>query len=106
MNNHKLDMMTKGWFIGAFSPSAFKTDVCEVAIKFYSQGESEPTHYHKIANEVTAVVFGKILMCNNIYSKGDIISLSPGERTSFYALEESCTVVVKLPGALNDKYAD
>lgn len=38
------------------------------------------------------------------YGPGDIIKILPGEYTDFCALEDTVTSVVKLPGALNDKY--
>ena len=39
------------------------------------------------------------------YGAGDIIVMEPGEATDFECLEnDSVNVVVKLPGARNDKY--
>ncbi|MCK7510365.1 MAG: hypothetical protein MZV70_44160 [Desulfobacterales bacterium] len=35
---------------------------------------------------------------------GDIIVIDPGQSTDFIALENAITVVVKIPGAPNDKY--
>lgn len=96
--------MSKGWFVGAFNPTAHETNSCEVAIKSYSKGEKEPLHHHKIATEITVVLTGKVMMCGRTFSEGDIVVLAPDEATSFECLEDSTTVVVKLPGALNDKY--
>lgn len=104
MNSHRLEDMVKGWFVGAFSPTAFKTDSCEVAIKTYKAGDKETAHYHKIATEITVVISGRIHMLDKEWSAGDILVLSPGETTVFEALTDSINVVVKVPGALNDKY--
>jgi len=41
-----------------------------------------------------------------VYEAGDIIVIKPGTSTAFEALEDTVTVVVKLPGANNDKYID
>ncbi|KPZ23952.1 hypothetical protein ALO38_200196 [Pseudomonas coronafaciens pv. zizaniae] len=38
------------------------------------------------------------------WEAGDIIVLEPGDITAFEALTDATTVVVKLPGALDDKY--
>ena len=39
------------------------------------------------------------------YGKGDIVVMEPNEATDFEALEDNTVnVVVKLPGANNDKY--
>ncbi len=106
MEKHHLTNMTKGWFIGNFTPTLHKTNDVEVGIKEYKKGESESSHYHKIATEFTAIISGKVKMNNTIYSKGDIIVIKPYESTDFVALEDTVTTVVKIPGANNDKYVN
>jgi len=104
MKNARLEDMVKGWFVGAFTPAAFQTDTCEVAIKTYKTGDNEAAHYHKIASEITAIISGEVQMCGKIWGAGDIIVLSPGEVTAFVCLKDAITVCVKLPGVLQDKY--
>lgn len=99
-----LDNMSKGWFVGNFEPSIYKTNDCEIAVKTYKKGDKDKKHYHKIAFEITVLVKGRVRMFDNVYSDGDIIVVEPGEATSFEALEDAINVVVKLPGANNDKY--
>ena len=98
--------MFKGWFVGNFEPTAFHTNNCEVGIKSYSKGDADPAHHHKIATEITVIQSGKVRMCGEVYEAGDIIVIKPGTSTAFEALEDTVTVVVKLPGASNDKYLD
>ena len=38
------------------------------------------------------------------WNAGDIIVAVPGDTTSFAALEDATSVVVKIPGSNNDKY--
>mgnify|MGYP003436937234 FL=1 len=104
MKHAKLNEMTKGWFVGAFNPSAHSTDACEVAVKSYKAGEKESAHYHKIATEITLIVSGKVRMAGREWAEGDIVVLEPGEVTDFEALTDAINVVVKTPAALNDKY--
>lgn len=104
MNTANLGDMVKGWFVGGFTPTAFSTDACEVAVKDYKAGDSEAAHYHKVATEVTVVISGQVSMCGETWGAGDIIVLSPGDITAFEALTDAKTVCVKVPGALNDKY--
>lgn len=104
MRIEHLDDMVKGWFVGNFEPTIFKTNDCEVAVKSYKKGDKESKHYHKIATEITVVVKGRVKMFNQIFSEGDMIVVEPGEATSFEAVEDSMNVVVKLPGVNNDKY--
>ncbi|MFK7873436.1 MAG: hypothetical protein AB8C84_09790 [Oligoflexales bacterium] len=99
-----LEKMTKGWFVGNFEPSLWKTNDCEVAVKHYKAGEKEGKHFHKIATEITVVVSGRIRMNDKEYGPSDMVVMEPGEETDFEALTDATNVVVKLPGANNDKY--
>jgi quercetin dioxygenase-like cupin family protein len=104
MRHDNISRMFKGWFVGSFSPSVFDTDQVEVGVKRYSQGTVEPRHYHKVATEITLILQGRVRMCDRVWHEGDIIVIEPYEQTAFEALEDTITVVVKLPGASNDKF--
>jgi len=101
---HKLKDMIGGWFVGDFDPSVLKTNVVEVGVKEYTAGEIENTHYHKIATEITVIIEGEVEMNGIRYSAGDILIIDPNESTDFKALTKVVNVVVKFPGATNDKY--
>lgn len=96
--------MYLGWFLGDFSPTAFKTPSCEVAIKRYKAGDHESSHYHKIATETTFIVSGKVEMDGVGYSEGDIIVMHPMEKTDFKVITDTITAVVKVPTIKGDKY--
>ena len=104
--DYDLEDMTLGWFIGDFEPHALKSSHFEVAVKRYTKGETEQKHHHKIATELTLIVEGTVIMCEQELSKGSIIRLEPGESTSFVALTDAITVVVKTPSVSFDKYLD
>lgn len=105
MKTAKLDNMINGWFVGNFIPTLFKTEVVEIAVKIYNKGDYESSHYHKIATEITVIVQGKVKMNGQLYIKGDIIVIEPGEITDFECYEDGTkTTVVKIPGVTNDKY--
>lgn len=104
MKAARLENMLKGWFVGGFTPTALATEACEVAVKTYKAGEREGAHYHKVATEVTLVLSGTVRMLGKEWKDGDIIILSPGETTDFEALTDAVNVVVKVPGAKNDKF--
>ena len=104
MQSFDLADMVKGWFVGGFSPTAFTTEACEVAVKHYAAGDHESAHYHKVATEITVIVSGHVRMCGREWGPGAIVVLSPGDVTDFEALTDATNVVVKLPGALNDKF--
>ena len=92
MKTAHLEDMIRGWFVGNFEPTLYKTTDVEVAVKSYQAGDYEAKHMHKIATEISVVI------------SGDIIVMEPGDATDFEALTEAVNVVVKLPGANNDKY--
>jgi quercetin dioxygenase-like cupin family protein len=104
VENFRLDDMIGGWFVGSFHPTALVTEECEVAVKTYSAGQTEQEHFHKIATEITLVLSGRVRMMGREWVAGDIIVLSPGEVTAFEAMTDATNVVVKIPGAINDKY--
>jgi anti-sigma factor ChrR (cupin superfamily) len=104
MERRKIDDMVKGWFIGNFEPTMLATNDVEVAVKRYRRGDREARHYHKIATEFTAVISGEVEMNGLRYSAGDVVRVDRGESTDFLVLSDAVTVVVKHPGASNDKY--
>lgn len=104
MKTANLNEMVKGWFIGNFEPSLQKTNDVEVAVKRYQKGDSEEAHFHKIATEFTVILNGRVKMFEQEFSDGDIIVVDPGDVTAFECLSDAVTVVVKIPGANNDKY--
>lgn len=99
-----LNDMIKGWFVGGFEPTVYKTEDVEVAVKTYKAGEREERHLHKIATEITVVVQGVIRMNGIEYHEGDIITIEPNESTDFEAVTDVINTVVKIPGAIDDKY--
>jgi quercetin dioxygenase-like cupin family protein len=104
MKSANLQDMVGGWFVGGFSPVAFKTTGCEVAVKKYIAGAREAAHYHAIATEVTLIISGRVRMCGQEWADGSIIIIEPNDVTDFEALTDVVSVVVKVPGVLNDKY--
>jgi hypothetical protein len=106
MKKENLKDFIKGWFIGNFYPTLIATNNVEVAIKKYKAGDYESAHYHKLATEITAIVFGEVEMNGIKYVADDIIVIEPLDKTDFKCLTDVVTVVVKYPGANNDKYID
>ena len=104
LEKYNLADMFKGWFIGDFEPSLFKTNAVEVGVKKYLAGNYENSHFHKIATEFTVIISGEVEMNGVIFKENDIIKIVPNVVTNFKAITDVITVVVKLPGANDDKY--
>jgi len=101
---HRLEDMKGGWFMGAFNPTALRTGAAEVAVKYYKAGDQEAWHVHRIATEVTVIVSGSVTMNGKHLGAGDIIVIEPGEGTDFQVLQDTITVVAKVPSMPGDKY--
>ena len=101
-----LDDMIKGWFVGNFEPTVYKTSDVEVGIKHYQSGDYEKSHHHRVATEITVVQKGIVEMNGVQYVDGSIIKLDPFVSTDFKAITDVTTIVVKIPGANDDKYFD
>ncbi len=104
MQTFKQADMVRGWFVGDFEPTALATRAAEVAVKTYAAGASEARHYHKLAQEITLIQSGRVRMNGIELGAGDIVVIAPFESTDFVVLEDCVTVVVKVPGAVDDKY--
>ena len=104
MKVNKLNDMFKGWVVGNFEPSLFKTDDFEVAVKEYEVGDYEANHYHKVATEITIIGKGKVQMNGVEYNSGDIITIEPGESTDFLVIDDTITTVIKFPCVKDDKF--
>lgn len=99
-----MDEMLRGWFVGGFAPVALHSDVCEVAVRHYAEGDAKALHHHRVATEVTVIVSGEVEMMGRRWVAGDIVVVEPFEATAFRALAASCCVVVKQPGVADDKF--
>lgn len=99
-----INNFTKGWFIGDFEPSLYKTNQCEVGIKKYKKGDKDPAHYHKLSKEFTVVINGIINMSGITYKNGDIVTVNENEISDFECIEDATLVVVRTKSEKNDKY--
>jgi hypothetical protein len=104
MKVYRLEDMTKGWFVGNFNPTVLSTNDVEVAVKMYKAGDSESSHYHKVATEITVITSGEVRMNGVTYGAGDILVIEPFQATDFLAVTDVVTTVVKFPGANDDKF--
>jgi hypothetical protein len=104
MQIHKVDDLIGGWFIGAFSGAVYHTDSVEVSYKQHYAGEKWPAHYHKIADEINYLISGKMEVGGQMLEGPVIFTISKGEVSAPVFHTDVTLIVVKVPGALNDKY--
>lgn len=93
----------RGWFVGNFDPTVFKTEQFEVGILTHKKDEEWPCHYHT-GYEINYLVSGTILMHGQTLRAGDVFVLEPYEVADPKFLDDCTVVVVKTPSNPNDKY--
>ena len=100
----KLSDMHRGWVIGNFTPSLFKTSAFEVGVLTHAKGEKWPAHYHKIGTEFNILIKGTMRVCEVDLVAGDTFIIEPFE-VADPLFHEDCTIVcIKLPSDTTDKY--
>jgi len=100
----KLNEYTNGWLVGDFFPALIKSKDIEVGIKYYSVGDKEPKHVHKISDEYTIIIFGKVFMNGVEYKGKDIVFVARETYSDFECLENCALLVLKTPSIPGDKY--
>ncbi len=105
MKIYNIDDMTKGWFIGDFSPSVFKNPFFEVAHHKHEKGYRCDPHTHKIAQELTYIVRGKLIASGKELASGDMFIYEPNDVADVEIIEDVDLIVVKWPSVPSDKYA-
>lgn len=104
MKRFKLSDFTRGWVIGDFEPSIFRTKNFEFGVKTYKKGDKEERHMHKVADELSVIISGKFRMNDKTYKKNDIVWIKPGEVVYFECLEDGANAIIKIPSVKDDKY--
>lgn len=99
-----LSDMKGGWFVGDFEPSAFRVSEVEVAFTEHGQGAPWPTHYHRVATEITLVVSGRMTINGVEVCTGGGFVLAPNELAAPEFLTDCNLVVVKIPSVPGDKH--
>lgn len=104
MKIYNIKDMKGGWFVGDFSPSVFKNPFFEVAHHTHEAGYVTPRHTHKIAQELTYILRGKMNVSGNILDAGSIFLYEPNDVADVVVIEDVDLIVVKWPSVPSDKY--
>ncbi|HON56721.1 MAG TPA: cupin domain-containing protein [bacterium] len=104
MKVQKLQDKFKGWFIGDFENAIVRDKNFEIAVKYDKAGDTVKKHFHKFCDEITVVVKGNILINGQKFSEGDIILIEKNEAADYVSIDDSITVIVKIPSIPDDKH--
>ena len=98
--NH-IDNMVRGWFVGAFTPTAWHSAHVEVGYRVHEAGIRD-WHYHTHVTEINLIISGEMIIQGVHLKAGDIFELAPYEVTNPEFLTDCGIVCVKFP-SMNDK---
>jgi quercetin dioxygenase-like cupin family protein len=104
MNVTKLSSYTKGWIIGDFEPSIFRTKDFEVAVTKYKKDYKKPPHYHKECIEYNVLIEGRVTIQGTELNPGDVFVFEKGDVADPIFHEDCTFVCVKVPSIPTDKY--
>ena len=104
MDKYRLNDMTKGWFVGDFAPTAYRTSAFEVSYRIHPRGEVWETHYHRQATEINLLISGKMILQGQTLESNDIFILHPFEIADPEFLTDCAIICVKVPSVQNDKF--
>ena len=100
---YKMNDMFRGWYVGNFEPSAYKTKDFEAGYLLHKKGEQWDVHYHKYMTEVNFLVKGKMILNDIELNEGDIFLIDKNEIACPIFLEDCYIFVLKVPSVVGDK---
>ena len=104
MQTYKGSDFIRGWFIGDFEPSIYKTADFEVGYLRHAKGEYWAPHFHKESVEMNYLIRGKMIIQGIELNAGDVFVFEKGEIANPEFLEDCELIVVKVPSLPKDKY--
>ena len=96
-------IMFRGWYIGDFEPTAYKTSTFEVGILEHKKGEYWAPHYHNISDEINFLLEGEMTLNGQHLSAPVIFVIERNEVAEPTFITDCKLVVVKTPSAPGDK---
>jgi len=95
--------MFRGWFVGDFEPSAYRTEDFEVALLVHKAGEDWPAHYHERSTEINYLLEGEMSI-NGTHLKAPVIFVIDRGEVADPTFHTDCRIIcIKSPSAPGDK---
>ena len=94
----------RGWFVGNFEPTSFKSENFEVGLLQHKKGEIWSPHIHKIATEINLLIEGEMTIQGKKLVSGDVFVIDPYEIADPIFHTDCKLVVIKTPSLPGDKY--
>lgn len=99
-----VESFVRGWFVGNFEPTLFRTTEFEVGINKHKKGKFCAYHYHKITPEYNILLEGSVTINDKIIQRGEIFTI-PIMQISCPIFHEDCKILcIKIGSEPSDKY--
>lgn len=95
--------IVRGWFVGNFDNTLYKTDACEVAYKYHFSGEDWPAHFHEHSDEINYLVTGQMEINGQKMEAPCVFIIRKGEVAKPRFITAVTLIVVRVPGIPHDK---
>jgi mannose-6-phosphate isomerase-like protein (cupin superfamily) len=95
--------MVRGYFIGDFEPTAYRTKDFEVSLMVHKQGEVWDAHYHTDSDEINYLMEGRMTINGELLEAPVIFVIEREEIADPEFLTDCKLIVVKTPSAPGDK---
>lgn len=95
--------MVRGYFIGDFEPSAYRTKAFEVSLMVHKKDEYWDTHYHEVSDEINYLMEGQMQINGVVLQAPVIFVIERGEIAAPKFITDCKLIVVKTPSAPGDK---
>lgn len=100
---YKVEDMFRGWYVGNFEPSVYKTKDFEAGYLLHKKGEIWDAHYHEHMIEINLLVKGKMILNDIEINEGEIFKIDKNEIACPIFLEDCYIFVLKVPSVPGDK---
>ena len=94
----------KGWFVGDFENSIYRTNLFEVAHHKHPKNDPTFSHYHKLTTELNYIVRGELNVSGLHLKTGDMWIYEANEISNVTFLEDTELIVVRWPSIPTYKY--
>lgn len=104
VGSYDISEYIRGWFVGDFEPSIFKTKDIEIAYMSHKERDKWPFHYHMKAYEYNILISGNMILNSFDIKQGAHFLLRPNEIACPEFITDCYVLCIKYPSVIGDKY--
>ena len=103
IKKYDINNFYRGWLIGDFNPSIYKTKDFEIGYLLHKKGEVWDVHYHEHLLEINILIEGDMILNNMEIKKNDIFVIDKMQIAAPIFLTDCYIICIKIPSVIGDK---